>query len=144
MSSHESFKFGAKVSELLIFLVLLIHWVGCAWYIMIERQDSWIPPKDLNEGVTIFYEETVMERYVDCLYYALLMLWANEMAPISNTQTFFSILVFVIGSIFTAFIFGSIAAMVSHMQRKRNIREEFQDIIRFEMKKIKLPEKLQD
>ena len=39
---------GVKCVQLLSFLVLLVHWIGCIWYILIRDEGSWVPPKDLD------------------------------------------------------------------------------------------------
>jgi len=56
MKFKSSLKIGFKMFQLLLFLLLLVHWIGCLWYIMVRSKDSWLPPKDLDAGETDFYD----------------------------------------------------------------------------------------
>lgn len=79
--------------QLLLFLLLLIHWIACGWYIIIsgeEGDNKWVPPKDLDkvprqEGKldtkTDFYEKEIIERYITVFYYSILTMVGNEIAP---------------------------------------------------------------
>ena len=100
--------------QLLGFLLLLVHWVGCIWYILV-RNSHWVPPKDLDSGETNFYKVSLGYQYSYVFYYAILLLVGNESAPVTMTQTIFSSLVVIMGSIITAFIFGNMAALMAAM-----------------------------
>lgn len=56
MKFKSSVKFGFKIFQLLFFLLLLVHWIGCSWYMLVDTRDSWLPPKDLDAGETDFYD----------------------------------------------------------------------------------------
>ena len=38
---------GITLVQLLAFLVMIVHWIGCIWYLMIKDGD-WVPPKELD------------------------------------------------------------------------------------------------
>lgn len=65
-------------------LLLIVHWVGCIWFIIVDDSD-WIPPRDTNYGETDFYDVGMGEQYAIVFYYAILLLLGNEIVP---TQTF--------------------------------------------------------
>ena len=44
MSSH--FKHGMKIVQLLMMLLLVIHWTACFWYVVALTSITWLPPKD--------------------------------------------------------------------------------------------------
>lgn len=44
MSSY--FKHGMKILQLLMLLLLVIHWTACFWYVVASSPMTWIPPKD--------------------------------------------------------------------------------------------------
>ena len=58
MKFKSSVKVTFKILQLLCFLLLLVHWVGCLWYMLVDTRDSWLPPKDLDAGFTDFYDIT--------------------------------------------------------------------------------------
>jgi hypothetical protein len=81
---------GVKCVQLLSFLVLLVHWIGCIWYMLISDEGSWVPPKDLDRDERVpdviwtksdFYEWGTGKRYILCFYYAVLTMMGNELAP---------------------------------------------------------------
>lgn len=37
-------------------LLLLVHWVGCLWFVCVDGTD-WMPPRDANYGTTTFYDD---------------------------------------------------------------------------------------
>ena len=37
LSKNKSFKLGAMMVQLFFFLILLLHWMACAWYIVARR-----------------------------------------------------------------------------------------------------------
>jgi hypothetical protein len=110
-------KVGFRIVQLLSFLLLLVHWVGCMWFIMI-RSGGWVPPKDLDAGETDFYNGDYGLKYSTVFYYAILLLVGNEGAPVTTAQTLFASLVIIMGSITTAFIFGNMAALMAAMNQK--------------------------
>ena len=61
MKFKSSVKFGFKLFQLLFFLLLLVHWIGCSWYMLVDARDSWLPPKDLDAGETDFYDISRMQ-----------------------------------------------------------------------------------
>jgi hypothetical protein len=48
MKFKQGLKVGIRMFYLLFFLLLLIHWISCIWYIIIRDIGSWVPPKDLD------------------------------------------------------------------------------------------------
>jgi hypothetical protein len=115
LSFHQGFKVGAKIGQLIFFLLLLVHWVGCLWYMLVSDRDSWLPPKDLDAGETTFYDANTFGKYIVVFYYAILLLVGNEAAPTTTIQTLFASMIVIMGAIVTAFIFGNIAALVAQM-----------------------------
>ena len=72
---------------MLFFLILLVHWIGCIWFMMVKTRDSWLPPMDLDGGWenSDFYDVSSLYQYTAVFYYAILLIVGNEMAPISTT-----------------------------------------------------------
>lgn len=48
MKFKQGLKVGMRMFQLLFFLLLLIHWISCIWFIIIRDEGSWVPPKDLD------------------------------------------------------------------------------------------------
>ena len=103
---------------MLAILLLLVHWMGCIIYFFVNQRDSWLPPKDLNNQYTDFYDIEQDAQYEVMFYYGLLLIVGNEMAPKDTPQTIFYSLIVIMGALIMAFIFGSIAAAMSSMRKQ--------------------------
>jgi len=143
MKFKQGLKIGFRIFQLLFFLLLLVHWIGCIWYILVRSKDSWLPPKDLDSGDTNFYEISNLRQYTVVFYYAILLIVGNESAPKSTEQTIFSSLVVIMGAIVTAFIFGNMAALMATINKKDSHFQEQLDFVSTTMRSIKLPEDIQ-
>lgn len=52
----QDIKIGMRIVLLLGFLLGLVHWIACIWYIVVISS-TWMPPKDVNYGSTTFYDD---------------------------------------------------------------------------------------
>ena len=48
MKFKTGLKIGLRIVQLLFILLLIVHWIGCTWYILVRDKGSWLPPKDLD------------------------------------------------------------------------------------------------
>lgn len=111
---------------------------------LVRDKDSWVPPKDLDSGITNFYQISNLRQYTVVFYYAILLIVGNESAPRSTEQTIFSSLVVIMGAIVTAFIFGNMAALMATINKKDSYFQEQIDFVSTTMRSIKLPEAIQN
>lgn len=96
-------------------MAIFLHWIGCIWYAIVSYStiETWIPPKDLENGYSDFKNDTRIERYFLCIYYTLLMILGTEMAPRTYGQTFYCAFIEIFGAMFMAYFFGKIATGMS-------------------------------
>ena len=144
MKFKTGLKIGIRIVQLLFFLLLIVHWIGCIWYILVRDEDSWMPPKDLDAQKTDFYSDSLMKKYATVFYYAILTMVGNELAPRNNIQTIFATFVVISGALLSAFIFGNIAALMATMNRRTNYFDQIMDLSSSTMKSIRLPANKQD
>ena len=144
MKFKQDLKMGLRIFQLLFVLIILVHWIGWMWYMLVSAQDSWMPPKDQNQGYTDFYNYDNLRQYTIVFYYAILLVVGNESCPLSTAQTLFSSGVVIMGAIATAFIFGNMAALMAVMNKKDSTYQEQIDFVSNTMRSIKLPEKIQN
>jgi hypothetical protein len=45
----QDIKIGFRMVQLLSMLLLLVHWIACMWFMMVDGTD-WLPPVDANFG----------------------------------------------------------------------------------------------
>jgi len=143
MKVRQSFKLGFRIFQLLFFFIMLVHWVGCMYFVMVIDTEQWLPPFDLNNQETEFYSFSYVVQYEVVFYYAVIMTVGNELAPVTLYQTVYCSMIIIAGSLILAFVFGSIAAVVAAMNRTETTFADQLDRIQNELKAIKLPEKIQ-
>jgi hypothetical protein len=52
-------------------MLLIIHWLGCVWFLLVQTPGSWIPCYDANSGETDFYELSDGRKYLVMVYYSV-------------------------------------------------------------------------
>ena len=73
-------------------------------------------------------------------YYGLIMMVGNEMAPVDFSQYIFVSLTVLLGSLFMAWIFGSIAATISSINTNETKFADMVDYVQQAMVHIKIKE----
>lgn len=145
MKVNASLKIGFRIFQLLMGLIVLVHWLSCIWYILVSNEEeNWIPTKDLDAYETNFYSLTTLNKYSIVFYYSILLIVGNDCAPVTFGQTVYASLVMIIGAIVTAFIFGNMAALMATINKKDSYFQEQLDMVSQTMRSLKLPEDLQD
>eukprot|EP00347_Sterkiella_histriomuscorum_P009696 403340228 len=152
MKFKQGFKMGMRLIQLLLGLLLLVHWIACIWYLIIRNISDWIPPKDLalsNPGDDIssftgFYMLDLMSRYFVVYYYAVLTMAGNDILPMNTVQTISASVIIITGAIVSAFIFGNMAAIMASLNKKSNQFDEQMDLVNTTMRQMRLPPEMQD
>lgn len=83
----------------------------------------------MNKGWTEFYTASDVYRYAVCFYYSVLTMAGEELAPVTNLQIIFAVIVVVAGALFSAFIFGNMAALQSQMNKKESMFDSTLDMV---------------
>jgi len=86
MQLNANLKSGFKIFWLCFSLFIMVHWVACAWYVLIsgKNNETWIPTKDLDFYYTNFYDEDIYYQYFVVFHYAVLTILGNECAPVNT------------------------------------------------------------
>lgn len=97
-----------------IYLVLFIHFTACLWFYFAAGDEKWIPgqTKLFGEmGANLYTDFTPFGQLTICLYTSVLALCGNDIYPISNNQYILSSVILVLGALFNAYMFGTIAVI---------------------------------
>ena len=132
-------------------MVMIVHWIGCFWYLMVSNGD-WVPPKELDYPLqdpdnlyskTNFYDEPIMFRYATCFYYAVLTMMGNEIGPRNTVQTIVAAFIIITGAITAAFIFGNMYTVIESMNAKSQKDDAEMDLASNTMRSMKLEDTVQ-
>lgn len=84
MKVNASLKIGFRILQLLMGLLMLVHWLCCVWYMLVNTDaESWIPTKDLDAYKTDFYNKEMWSKYSIVFYNSILLILGNEISPVT-------------------------------------------------------------
>lgn len=53
----KSFKHGARLILLFLYLILMVHWLACSAYYLYMQESVWLPPVNIIPEYTIIYTD---------------------------------------------------------------------------------------
>ena len=124
-----------KIFQLVVTLILILHCLGCFWFILVDMDKIWAPPLDFiyiqrNEYNRFYDMEQVTQTYqfLAVLYLAVLALGGNEMGPRTDTEicAMFFILTGLI--LVNAYVFGQMSVLVGEASKKSAILQKQVDV----------------
>ena len=123
----EDQKAMVKIFKLILTLLLIMHIIGCIWYIVVKFEQKWVPPLDFiyvqRGSYYRFYDlEEVNDwyQYMVVLYMAVLALGGNEMGPRTTPEIIYVFVVLIGLILYNAVIFGEMTVLVSDISKKES------------------------
>ncbi|CDW71655.1 UNKNOWN [Stylonychia lemnae] len=123
---------------------MYLHLTSCAWFYIINIEQTWLPPADYQYDETQFYQKSVGFQYWLSFYTSAQYLTSNDQSPHSNTEIVYGSLVCIGGALLSANLFGQLSVIVSNLDQKTNEFQKKIDQSNTAMKNIKLPKDIQD
>ena len=137
-------KVSLRLIKLIFFLIMYLHWVGCAWYYIVKQNKEWIPPLDYVYITTNLYEESNFYKYCSSMYHSVLMLGGNDLGPRGEFQYIFISLILVFGALINAILFGNMGVMLQSLSRKTSDFQAKLDNANDAMKNLNIPDAIKD
>jgi hypothetical protein len=108
-----------RILKFFVAVMLLIHWIGCAWFLLAFiddfPHDCWVVTMGIKEADS-------MTQYVRSLYWAIVTMTTvgyGDITPNRNIEYVFTMLVMLLGASMYAFIIGNIASLFSSIDSAR-------------------------
>ena len=117
LNVSEDTKNSLKLFQLIFFIIMYIHCMGCAWWGIIKIDETWVAPLDMGSD-HIIYEETFGRQYVISVYYSVLLMMGNDVYPVGDVQVFFVVTANTFGAILNANILGNMAVLIQDLNKK--------------------------
>ena len=140
-----------KIFQLILTLLLIMHIIGCIFYIIVQESQLWVPPLDFiyvqRGSYYRFYDlEEVDEwyQYMVVLYMAVLALGGNEMGPRTTPEIVYVFIVLISLVLYNAVIFGEMTVLVSDISKKESSFQSQVDVANTAMKNMDLPKEAQN
>jgi CRP-like cAMP-binding protein len=141
MKATQSVKNSIKLVQMIIYLILMRHWISCIWYTVIYIDQNWHPFRIPAED---FYDESVWLQYSFSFFIASdLNEQANEIFPTSELEIAVTTTIVLGGVIFSTIIYGLMLVMIERNMRNSNEASEQLDVVIDIMDALKLPPDLQ-
>ena len=100
---------------------------ACIWFYFCAENQTWMPPMFWDAPVdaetflpNFFRSNNVGKQYLVSIYYSILMLKPNEIAPRANSETILCTVILIIDLIVAASVSGSVAVLVQMANRRAN------------------------
>jgi CRP-like cAMP-binding protein len=132
-----------KFIQLLVYLIMYVHVVGCVWFMLVSRDETWIPPTDIIRGSTNLYNEGAWTQYWFCFYHSVFLLVGIEISVTNEDEYAFAVFFYILGAMITAVVIGQMAEISSNLNRKASRFAEIADNANSAMKNMNLPNDLQ-
>lgn len=138
--SRELIRF--RLLQVLVNLVLIIHFTACIWYIIVKRSETWIPFQDIGKGYTQLYTENVWGQFFTCYYEGFWLIFGQEVNPSNNLEIWIASVTIALGTITTSYLFGEILMIALRLGLKYDIRKQALDNSLSVMNKLTVSEAL--
>lgn len=143
LKSKESTKLILRFFQLVLYLLLYTHIVGCFWFLIVDQNQEWIPGTDFIKYKTEIYTAEITQQYFYSIYSGLFMIVGIEINPRDGNQYLFCGIMNVIGALITGLMLGQMAIIMTNLYRSERKFSEISDAINTTMKNMKLPTELQ-
>ena len=108
------------------------------WWYIIDLDQKWVPPKDAPNGMTDLFERDVPYQYFMSMYYSVLVVGGNELAPANKYQKIYAAIIILVGNLINANIFGEMAVLMQVITRRSTEFQEKLDIANTIMHNIQI------
>ena len=133
-----------KILKFILMLILVAHWVGCAFFFIIGLEDEWGANTWMEHNVGLIQPgEGIASRYLYMLYTSFLMLIGEGMDMETDIERAYGSFVVLVGTIVTAVIVGNVSFVVSNQNSTAFQYQSKIDMISDEMRALHLPAELQ-
>jgi CRP-like cAMP-binding protein len=119
-------KSQVRLLIMLTYLMLWIHFAGCAWYSLARLNGDWSPVPTWAYGDYDIYSKYLMTRYIYSVYHGMWCLRGNELGTRDSTMAAAGGFLMIFGAMITAILFGEIAVIMTVLTRRST---QFQNTI---------------
>ena len=142
--TRDDIKATMKLLQLTLYLIMWVHFTGCIWFLLIKSEEEWVPVPDFLTGTTQLYESDIWTKYFTCFYHAVWLLTGGEVGPRNSLQAIYACIMFIVGALITAVLFGEMAVLMSNLNRRQTQFQEILDGALTTMHNMNLPQNLMD
>ncbi|XP_060081658.1 cyclic nucleotide-gated channel rod photoreceptor subunit alpha-like [Ylistrum balloti] len=132
-----------RAIKLSLYLILVIHWIGCLYYIVSLYEGIGSTEWAYSSGN---YPDNFIRKYICCIYWSLLILTTigERPPPQTNLEHVFTGLTFVIGVFIFAAVVGNVGDVISNLNASRQEFQSRMDQIKFYLRHRNVPIPLQN
>jgi CRP-like cAMP-binding protein len=143
LNIRQDIKAYLKLLKLVFYLTIYIHFIACIFYYVVDLEKKWLPGLDFMFGQSNFFNETIMNRYLNMMYHAVMLIGLNEVYAHTTYELFTISFLMLISSMVNANIFGIIAVLVSEANKGMTQFQEQMDTSNTAMSNLRVPVELQ-
>lgn len=104
-----------KLTKMVFFLVIYIHFFACIWFLIVKKDKKWIslihaPTDDFYQ---LYSFDSITNQYLVCIHSAVLSTLGSDILPRDFIQTIMAACGLFFGAIINANIFGELAVIMA-------------------------------
>ena len=143
LKTSKTIKSSLKVFTTVSFLLLWVHWLNWLWYFIVNLDETWLPPKNIDSGETNIYSAGKMTIYLSIYWYAAQLIIGADLIPSTDLELIWWALLWLICPVLMGVIIGQFSDLLNDITKRQRQTNEELDIINNWMTALKLPEEMQ-
>jgi hypothetical protein len=98
----------------------------------------------MAKGFSNFYDQDKGEKYINWIYYSILLVTGNDIAPSVQSEFRFCSFILFIGAFVEAYIIGGITAEMIKTQDKNVVFSKNLEYVKFSLERLNFPDLYQN
>ena len=136
-----------RIVKLVIKLLFLSHFLGCAWMALASwgraqpgQVDTWIAVYNGGEAL----HGPFTQQYLYAFYYSLSVLVGHdsEIFPVNDAERQFDVFAALLGALVFGYVVGEIGTLVAHLDRQAAVVEERIDVVKQYLRWRQIPREM--
>lgn len=123
--ARDNVKLLLRISKLVLYMYIYLHFSACAWYVIVIENGVWIPVADVILETSPFHKEAPGYQYAYCFYVAVCALVGIEVYPQTTAERDFIVGITIMGAMFISYILGEITDAVGSLGAKENLFKNY-------------------
>ncbi len=105
-----------RITRLALYFFLMVHWVGCFWYMFSESNENYLDSHEEYTGTGEFD----YNLYVFAIYNGLLILNGEAIEAHETWEKIYVFVMMLIGQAFAAYMFGTMANIINYFYNQED------------------------
>jgi hypothetical protein len=115
MNVEEDIKASIKLTKIVFFLLIYIHFYACIWFLIVKSNKTWVSAihVDKEDRYEFYSYPENLKQYLICIHSSVLICLGTDILPSNTIENIMAACGAFFGAIINANIFGELAVIMS-------------------------------